>query len=134
MTTVKKAQFRIVAKTRRNQDGVKENSKRSNAVKSSARIIKRGVLYNNILYSVENLISATKNTEESTNSILQAILLLFYDTLKKDLIHMGGKISDFPNIKEWTMALNIYRRQGRDIIKDKAIKIAYLRGVARMYQ
>ena len=47
---------------------------------------------------------------------------------------MGGKISDFPDLKKQTFALEIERMWGKDIIKEGARKIAYLRGGPRMEQ
>ena len=50
ITSENEAQCRIVAENRRKQYEVKQNAKRSNYVRSSARIIKRGGSYKNILY------------------------------------------------------------------------------------
>ena len=63
MTTVKEAQFHIKAENRRKQDKVKENVKHSNSVKRAAHIIKRGRLYDHILYAVAKILSVTKTTE-----------------------------------------------------------------------
>ena len=57
----------------------------SNSVKREARIIKRGISYDNILSAVENLLIVAKTIEDSTESILQAIISLSSDTLKDDL-------------------------------------------------
>ena len=65
ITSVKESHFRIVDKNRRNHDEVKENSKQSNSLKRTAHIIKRGRLYDNNLYTVANILSDTKTTEES---------------------------------------------------------------------
>ena len=62
-------------------------AKKSNYVKRSSRIIKRGSSYDNILSAVENL--------EYTDSILQAITPLYSDTLKEVFIHMGVNIIIF---------------------------------------
>ena len=61
----------------------------------TAHIIKRGSLYDNILSALVNLLSATNTTEDSTESILQYIFPLSYDTLEEAFIHMGENISDF---------------------------------------
>ena len=47
---------------------------------------------------------------------------------------MGVKISNFPNLKKQTVALDIEKRLVQDIIKEGAKKIAYLRGGPRMEQ
>ena len=98
--------------------------KQSNYVKRSAHITSQGSLYVTILSYVENLLSATNTTEESTDSTLQATPPLSYETLKEDFIHMGGNISDFPDIKKQMVVLDIERRRGKDIIKEGARKIA----------
>ena len=108
--------------------------KRSNSVKRAARITKRGNSYDNILSSVANLLSAIKTTKEYTGSILQAILPLSSDTSGGAFIHMGGKISDSPDLKKRTITLEIERRWGKDIIEEGAKKIALVRGGPRMEQ
>ena len=122
MTTVKEVQCRIVAENRIKQDEVKENSQQSNSVKRAACIIKQGGSYDNIISAVANLLSATNTTVEFTDSILQSILPLSYDTLKCDFIHMGGNISDFTDLKKQIVSLEIERRWGKDIIKEGARK------------
>ena len=110
MTVVKEARCRIVYKNRRKQDKVNENSKQSNYVKISSRIIKWGSLYDNIIFAVSNLLGANNNTEDSTDYIFQAILPVSSDTLKDAFIHMGVKISYFTELNNWTVALEIERR------------------------
>ena len=99
MTTLKEDQLRIVDENRRKQDKVKENSKLSNSINMAYWIIKQGSSYDNILYTVVNLLSSRKTTEDSTESILKYILNLSSDTLKDDFILMGENISDLPNLK-----------------------------------
>ena len=62
MKKVRESQFQIVAKNRIKQDDAKENVKWSNSVKNVSHIVKRGILYDNILYAVPNLLSANKTT------------------------------------------------------------------------
>ena len=116
MNAVKEAQWPIVDKNRRKQDEEKHNTVRANSVKMEARIIKHGSSYDNILSSVENLLSVTKTTEDSTDSIIQAIIPLYYDTLKDDFIHMGVNIGDFTDLKKQMSMLDITRRWFKDII------------------
>ena len=92
----------------------------------SAHIIKRGSSYDNIVSAVANL--------DYNYSILQSIIPLYSETLKGAFIHMGVKISNFPNLKKQTVALDIEKRLVQDIIKEGAKKIAYLRGGPRMEQ
>ena len=54
--------------------------------------------------------------ENSTDYILEAILPLSSDTLKYAFIHMGGKITYFPEPNKKTIALEIERGWGKDII------------------
>ena len=117
MTSVKEAQCRIVAENRRKQDEVKEDVKGPNSVKRSARIINRGISYDNILSAVTNFLGSANTTEDSTDSILQATHHLSFDTPKDTFIYMGGNISDFSNLKKQTVTSEIERRWGDDIIK-----------------
>ena len=96
--------------------------KRENSVKREARIIKRGSSYNNIISDVSNPLSVIKTMEEYTDSILQDILHLSSDTLKNAFIHMGGKITDFSDLKNQTVLLDIERRWGKDITEERARK------------
>ena len=107
-----------MAKNRRKQDEVKENTKISNSVKRAAHIIKRGSSYDNILSAISNLLSVTNTTDESTESIIQATPPpLSYDTPNETFIHMGGNISDLPDLKKQMIALDIERRRDNDIIE-----------------
>ena len=113
-----------MAENRIKQDEVKQNVIRANYVKRAARIIKWGSAYYNILSTVENLRSATNNMDYSTESVIQYIIPLSYDTFKDSLFHLGGKISDFSDLKKRTVAVEISRRWGKDIIKEGAIVIS----------
>ena len=100
------------------QDEVKENTKRSNSIKREAQITDKGISYDNILSDLADLLSATKITEDSTDSILQATPTpLSSDTLKEAFIHMGVNIDDLTNIKKQTFALDIDSRWGKYMIK-----------------
>ena len=126
MTSVMEGQWCIVSKNKIKQDKTKENVKRSNYFKREAHIIKRWRLHDTILSAVANL--------DSTDSILQTMLPLYSEILKEAFIHMCGNIIDFTNPKKQTVALDIERIWGKDIIKVVARKIAYLRGGLRMEQ
>ena len=127
MTTVKEDQCLTVTKNRREQNQVIKKEKRSNFAKRAAHIINRIVSYDNNISAVANLLSSTNTTYEYTDFILQAILSLYYDTLKDDFIHMSGKIRDLNDLKEKIVALEIESIWGKDIIKEGARKIAQLR-------
>ena len=45
--------------------------------------------------------------EESTDSVLQYILALSSDALKDVFFHLGGKISELPNLKKHAVAEEI---------------------------
>ena len=79
--------------------------KRYNYVKISARIIKWGSSYDNILSSVANLWSVTKTTEDLNDSILQDINPISYENLKDAFIHMGVKIIGLPDLKNQMVTL-----------------------------
>ena len=72
----------------------------------------------------ENFLSFTKTTEDSTDSILKAILSLSSDTLKDAFVNMGENISDLLDLKKRTVALDIERRRGKYIIKERERKIS----------
>ena len=74
-------------------------------------------MYDNVLSTALKFVSDTKTTEYSTDSILQSILTLSSDTLEENFIHKGKTISDFPNLKEIMIALDIERSLGKDIIE-----------------
>ena len=99
------------------QDEVKENAKRSNSVKRVDRIIKRGISYYNILPTVVHLLNSTNNTEESTDSILQAIIYLSSKTLNEALIHMSINRIYFHELNNQTVAMDNERSSSKDIIK-----------------
>ena len=48
--------------------------------------------------------------------ILQDIISLSSDTLKDCFLHLGGKVSNFTDIKNQTVAVHIAKRWGKDII------------------
>ena len=67
----------------------------ANYVKRAAHIIKRGRSYDNIIYTVANLLSFTKITDDSNDFVLQAITPLSSDTLKDAFFHLGVNIRNF---------------------------------------
>ena len=117
MTALKEAHFCIVDENRRKKDAVK-NEIWANSVKREAHSINRGSSYDNIFSAVENLLIVTKNTNESTDSVLQSIITLSSDTLKDNFFHLGGNISDLPDLKKQTVTVEIARMWGKDIIKE----------------
>ena len=58
-----------------------------------------------------------KMSEEFTESILQYILPLSSDIPKDEFIHMGGNISNLPDLDKQMVALEIESRWGKDIIE-----------------
>ena len=55
--------------------------------------------------------------EESTDYVLQGILTLSTDTLKEAFFHLGGNISDLPDLKKCTTDVGITKTWGKPIIK-----------------
>ena len=102
-----------------------------NYFKRASHIINRGRSYYNILYTVANIISVTKTTDDSTDSILQAIISLSSDTLKDDFFHLEGNIINFTERKNLIVVVDISRGWVKNIIKEGATVITYLRGVGR---
>ena len=117
MDAVNEAQCRVGAKKSRKQDEVKQNTIQANSIEWAAWIINRGISYDNLIFTVANLVSVTKTTEFSAESILQAIIPLSDDTLKGALIHMGGKIIDLPDLKKQIVVLEVVRRWVRISLK-----------------
>ena len=124
MAVVMEYQWRIFAENRRKQDAAKQNALRINDSKKASRTNKRGGSFENILKAIANLRSDTNTTEDSTNSVLQGILSLSSDTLKYDFFHLGGNISECPNLKKWKVAVGISQRWGKHIMKEEAMILA----------
>ena len=100
------------------------NSVRVNSVKKSARITNLGGYYEKILSTVANLRSYTNTTDNTTYSFLRCILDLSSETLKDDFFRLGREISDFPDLKKCTFAVEIAHRWGKRIIEDWVIAVA----------
>ena len=123
-------QWHIVAKNRRKQDEVKQNSVRVHSVKKAPHTIKRGISFENIIYTVANLQGYTKTMKEYTESSIQGILYLFSDTLKYTLFLLGRIISDLPDLKKRTVAVDIAKRWVKRIIEEGSMHV--LKGEDRM--
>ena len=54
--------------------------------------------FNNIIFIITNRKIDTKSMDSYTESALNAIITLSYDTLKDTFFHFGVNISDFPNL------------------------------------
>ena len=102
------------------KDKVKQNKIQANSIKISAGIIKLGRSCEKILFAVANLLSITKTTEDSTDSILQAIVPLSSETIKGIFTRMVGNIYNFPGLKKQMFTLDIESRYYKDIIKEGA--------------
>ena len=85
-------------------------------------------------YKLFVVLSVTKTTDKSTDSVLQDIIPISSDSFKDTFLHLGGKLSDLPDLKKRTFVVEIVRRWGKYIIKKGARIIAYLRGGPRMDQ
>ena len=81
------------------------------------RIIRRGRSYDNIFSAIINILSVTKNMDESTDSILQYIISLSSENLKNDFINMGLNISNLIDQKKEMVTVETARRWGKDVIK-----------------
>ena len=73
-------------------------------------IIKWGRSFHNIISAVATLISVTKTMENSTDSVLQAIIYLLSETLKGAFFRLGENITDLPDQKNQIVAVDIARR------------------------
>ena len=100
------------------------NSVRVNSVKKAARITNLGGYYEKILSTVANLRSYTNTTDKTIYSFLRCILDLSSETLKDDFFRLGREISDFPDLKKCTFAVEIAHRWGKRIIEDWVIAVA----------
>ena len=74
------------------------------------RIIRRGRSYDNIFSAIINILSVTKNMDESTDSILQYIISLSSENLKNDFINMGLNISNLIDQKKEMVTVETARR------------------------
>ena len=62
-------------------------------------MIKRGISYDNTIYTVENLLGVTNTIDKYDEYSLQYIIPLYSDTLKYSLFYLGVKISDLPTVR-----------------------------------
>ena len=61
----------------------------------------------------------------STESILQVILYLSYDTFEEALFFLGGDISELPDLKNHLVTLYIVHRWGQRITEEGEIFFAW---------
>ena len=61
--------------------------------------------------------------KEYTESLIQGILYLFSDTLKYTLFLLGRIISDLPDLKKRTVAVDIAKRWGKRIIEEASMNV-----------
>ena len=78
--------------------------------KKAACIAKKVKSFHNILDTVENLRMFTNTMEDSTDSLIRGILYLSSDTPKEALFNLGGDISELPELKKRTVAVEIIQR------------------------
>ena len=76
----------------------------------AAHITNIGSYFENIISTASNLWSNTKTMEDSTEYFLQGLFALYYDIQKDILFHMGGNISEWPNLKNHMVAVEISHR------------------------
>ena len=124
----------IVAENQRKQYEVKQNLIRANSVKRAACIIKRGRYYDGILSTVAtSLVSPIpRTTPLNPSSKLSCPYLL--TPLRMPSSIWRGIFSYFLDLKKQTVAVDITRMWGKDVIKEGAIVIIQLRGGPRMGQ
>ena len=76
----------------------------------AAHITNIGSYFENILSTVSKLWSNKKTMEEFTDYFLQVIFTLYYDIQHDILFHMGGNISEWPNLNNCMIAVEISHR------------------------
>ena len=123
MTAVKEAQCRIEYKNKRKQYEVKQNLIRANSVKRAACIIKRGRYYDGILSTVAtSLVSPIpRTTPLNPSSKISCPYLL--TPLRMPSSIWRGIFRYFLDLKKQTVAVDITRMWGKDVIKEGAIVI-----------
>ena len=97
---------------------------RLNSVKKAARITKQWRSFENIISTLYNLWSDTDTINKPTESIIQGIPALSTETLKDTFLHLVGYISDFTDLKKYTVVVNIVWRWGQLIMEEGAIIFA----------
>ena len=61
--------------------------------------------------------------EESTDYVLQGILILSTDTLKEAFFHLKVNISDLPDLKKHMVTVEITKRWSKHIIEEGEIML-----------
>ena len=97
---------------------------RLNSVKNADRITKQWRSFENIISTLYNLWSDTDTINKPTESIIQGIPALSTETLKDTFLHLVGYISDFTDLKKYTVVVKIVWRWGQLIMEEGAIIIA----------
>ena len=108
MNLVMESHFHIIAKNTRKIWGEKRST--SQWCKKAACIAKKVKSFHNILDTVENLRMFTNTMEDSTDSLIRGILYLSSDTPKEALFNLGEDISELPDLKKRTVAVDIIQR------------------------
>ena len=107
--------WQIVTENWRKKYEVKHNAVQVISVKEASRITKQRVSFKKIHSKVANIWINNNTTEDSTESVLQGILVIYSFNLKEYLFHLGGDISDLPNLKNNTVTVEITQRWGKNI-------------------
>ena len=85
----------------------KEEKKRflkMNAFKKAVSVTKHGSSFAKLLAVTDNSPSNTKTSEDPRDPLIQFLLSLYTDSIKKDFYYLGGKIGDLDDQKKWTVA------------------------------
>ena len=106
------AQFILIAQNRKKKEGDKTKNTKVNDLKRAARINQRATSFMKIYANLPNYMMAP---EEKSTQLLQVLLYLSTDIIKESYQHLGGKMSDFPDLKKRTVAEAIVRKWGKMI-------------------
>ena len=117
MNVVMEDQCRATFNNHRNQDD-EVNSVQVNSAKNTARIIKLGISFENIILTVKTFQCDTGTTKKSTESSLQGIIILSHETLEDTFFHLVGYISELTYLKKWAVILDIVQRWGLCITEE----------------
>ena len=104
VTASVEAECHMISQNRKMQEEEKKRTSKVNALKKSSHIIKRGRSFAKLLEATSKLHRHMKTSEDPRDPLIQFLLSLYTDSIKKYFYYLGGKIGDLDDQKKWTVA------------------------------
>ena len=112
VTASVEAQCRLIAQNRKMKEEEKINNTKVNALKRASRINQRATLFAKLVANLPNEIMVS---EDSSTPLLQVLLSLSTDIIKDPCQHIGGNMSELPDLKKWTVPTAFVTKWGESI-------------------